>query len=251
VVGNVAFWETHVMRRADETELPTLPWFADETGSNTDPVKIVQHALSETASMNLEAMVSALDQIVAEGLWQQDRPFESFGEFVVALPPTGLGVRSVRPMKILRHALLTAGRFAQWTEALERVARERGRPRKKLANDEDFERFYTVPTASTARDRLLLVLKRDHPEHFSEVCSLRVSPREAGIRAGLITAGSSRYGGACNIAAAAELKVRAQGNLLCELFEAMSADAQCALIARVLEPRLGFGLAQRWRDGDS
>jgi hypothetical protein len=49
---------------------------------------------------------------------------------------------------------------------------------------------------------------------------------------------------------AAALKKRAQGNLLCELFEAMCADAQCAFIARVLEPRLGFGLAQRWRDGD-
>jgi hypothetical protein len=154
-------------------------------------------------------------------------------------------------MKLLRHALLSAGYFAQWTEVLERIARERGRPRKKLVNGEDFERFYTVPTASTARDRLLLTLKRDYPEHFAEVCSLRVSPREAGIRAGLITAGSARYGGACNIAAAAALKARAQGRLLCELFEAMCADAQCALIARVLEPRLGFGLAQRWREGNS
>jgi hypothetical protein len=59
-------------------------------------------------------------------------------------------------MKLLRHALLAGGYFAQWTDVLERTARERGRPRKKLANDEDFERFYTVPTASTARDRLLL-----------------------------------------------------------------------------------------------
>jgi hypothetical protein len=122
---------------------------------------------------------------------------------------------------------------------------------KNLANDEDFERFYTVPTASTARDRLLLVLKRDHPEDFAAVCTLKVSPREAGIRAGLISAGSPRYGGACNIAAVAALKPRAQGRLLCELFQAMSADAQCALIARVLEPQLGFGLDQRWRDSDS
>jgi hypothetical protein len=134
---------------------------------------------------------------------------------------------------------------------LERIARERGRPRKNLANDEEFQRFYTVPTASTARHRLLLTLKRDHPEHFAEVCDLKVSPREAGIRVGLIKDSSWRYGGACNIAMAAALKQRAQGDLLCELFGVMSADAQCALIARVLEPRLGFGLAQRWRDGDS
>jgi hypothetical protein len=230
----------------------TLPrWFGDKTGSRTDPVKIVQHALSETVSMSLEAMVAPLDQIVGEHLWQEGRPFESFGDFAVALPPAGLGIRSARPMKLLRQALLASGYFSERTQILERIARDRGRPRKKLANDEDFERFYTVPTASTARDRLLLTLKRDHPEHFAEVCSLRVSPREAGIRAGLITAGSARYGGARNIAAAAALKVRAQGNLLCQLFEAMSADAQCALIARVLEPRLGCGLAQRWREGDS
>jgi hypothetical protein len=104
---------------------------SDKTGPRTDPVTIVQHALSETVCMSLDAMVAALDRIVGEGLWQQDRPFESFGEFVVALPPAGLGVRSVRPVKFLRHALLTAGYFAQWTEVLERIARERGRPRKK------------------------------------------------------------------------------------------------------------------------
>src|SRR5262249_41551294 len=155
-------------------------------------------------STSVDTMVVALDAIIGDNLWQLDQPFESFGEFAVALPPAGLGI--LRPMKLLRHALLTAGYFAQWTEVLEYVARERGRPRKNLANDEDFQRFYTVPTASTARDRLLLVLKRDHPEHFAEVCSLKVSPREAGIRAGLITAGPSRYGGACNIAAATALK---------------------------------------------
>jgi hypothetical protein len=143
-----------------------------------------------------------------------------------------------RHMRILpRRFSLTAGYFAEWTEILERIARERGRPRKKLVNDEEFDRFYTVPTASTARDRLLLVLKRDYPEYFAEVCALKASPREAAIRAGLIKAGSWRYGGACDISRAAALKQRAQGNLLCELFEVMSADAQCALISRVLEPQ--------------
>jgi hypothetical protein len=225
--------------------------FSDKTGPRPDPVKIVQDTLSETVSLGLECMAVALDQIVGEHLWREGRPCESFGDFALAPPPAGLGIRTVRPMKVLRHALLTAGHFAQWTEVLERVARERGRPRKKLVNDEDFQRFYTVPTASTARDRLLLLLKRDYPEHFAAVCALKVSPREAGISAGLIKAGSWRYGGACDIAAAAALKEHAQGRLLCELFEALCADAQCAVIARVLEPRLGFGLAQRWRAGDS
>ena len=48
---------------------------------------------------------------------------------------------------------------------------------------------------------------------------------------------------------AARLKERAQGRLLCELFNVMSPNAQC-LIARALEPRLGFGLTQRWRGAE-
>ena len=198
--------------------------------------------------MNLESLPAALDAIVDENLWREGRPFDCFGEFAVALPPSGLGVRSVRPMKLLRHALLTSGYFAQWTEILEKTVRERGRPRKKLVNDEIFERFYTVPTAATARDRLLLALKRGYPEHFEAVCELRISTREAGLRAGLIRIGPSSYGGACSIAAAAALRERAQGKLLCDLFGALSANAQCTLIARELEPVLGFGLAQGWRD---
>jgi hypothetical protein len=77
----------------------------DKIGSHTDPVKIVQDALSDAISMSLDAMVGAIDQIVRENLWQGGRPFESFGDFAVALPPAGLGIRSERPMKLLRHAL--------------------------------------------------------------------------------------------------------------------------------------------------
>lgn len=81
--------------------------------------------------------------------------------------------------------------FAEWTDVLERVIRRPCRPQKTLANDEGFERFYTVPTAATARDRLLLALKRHHPERFAAVCALECSPREAAIRAGLIKVGPS------------------------------------------------------------
>lgn len=226
----------------------TLPqWLSDKIALRNDPVKIVQHALSDTAGMSLTALVDALDAIVCGQLWQEDRPYRSFGDLAVAPPPAGLGVRSLRPVKLLRYALLANGHFAEWTDLLERVVRKPGRPPKTLANDEGFERFYTVPTAATARDRLLLALKRHHAEHFATVCALEYSPREAAIRAGLIRVGPSRYGGACNIVVAANLKERAQGKLLCDLFTVMSPNAQCTLIARVLEPRLGFGLAQRWR----
>ena len=130
----------------------------------------------------------------ASSCGKSGRPFDSFAEFAIALPPTGLGVRSLPPLKMLRYALLANGNFAHWTDLLERTAREPGRPTKKLVNDEGFARFYTIPTASTARDRLLLALKRNHPEHFAAVCRLECSPREAGIRAGLVKVGRWHYG---------------------------------------------------------
>jgi hypothetical protein len=76
-----------------------------------------------------------------------------------------LGVRSLRPLKLLRYALLAKGYFAPWAELVERVAREPSQPRKNHVNDEAFQRFYTVPTVTTARDRLLLALKGYHPEY--------------------------------------------------------------------------------------
>ena len=84
----------------------------------------------------------------------------------------------------------------------------------------------TIPTAATARDRLLLALKRHHPEHFTAVCNLECSPREAGIRTGLIRVGGWHYGGVCDIAAASGLRERAQARLLCELFNVMAPNAQ-------------------------
>ena len=225
-----------------------MRWFSGLTGAQSDPVRVVQQALSESSRMSLHTMIDALDAVLREQLWQVGRPFESFAEFAIALPPTGLGVRSLPPLKLLRYALLANGNFAHWTDLLERTVRPPGRPRQKLVNDEGFARFYTVPTATTARDRLLLALKRYHPEHFAAVCDLECSPREAGIRAGLIKVGGRYYGGVCDIPAAGALRERAQATLLCELFRVMGPNAQCTFIAREIEPGLDPGLAQRWRD---
>src|SRR5262245_59391371 len=228
-----------------------MRWLPMANGSRHDPVRVAQQALSTSPQARPDTLLAGLDAILDEALWRVGGKFDTFAEFAIAQQPAGLGVRSSPALKLLRYALLANGHFASWTELLERVVREPGRPPKKLVNDEGFERFYTVPTATTARDRLLLGLKRHHPEHFAAVCTLECSPREAAIRAGLIKAGRSLYGGACNIVAAASLKERAQGRLLCDLFNVMSPNAQCTLIARVLEPRLGFGLAQRWRNVES
>ena len=56
-------------------------------------------------------MTSALAAIIEGNLWQLDRQFKSFGDFAVTLPPDGLGVRSIEPLRLLRHALLNAGFF--------------------------------------------------------------------------------------------------------------------------------------------
>jgi hypothetical protein len=224
-----------------------MRWFASGRPQE-GPVHMLQEALAESAYLRLDSMLDALDAILREQLWQVGRQFDSFAEFAIGLRPAGLGVHSLPPLKLLRYALLTNGYFAHWTELLERVAREPGRPRKKLVNDEGFERFYTLPTATTARDRLLLALKRHHPEHFAAVCNLECSPREAGIRTGLIRVGRWHYGGVCDIAAAGALRERAQARLLCELFKVMAPNAQSTFIAREVEPHLGAGLAQRWRD---
>ena len=226
-----------------------MRWLNALSGSHNDPVRVVQQALSESSDMSLHTMIGALDAVVRERLWQAGRPFETFAEFVIAGPPSGLGVRSLSPLKLLRYALLANGNFAEWTELLERTAREPGRPRQRtLANDEGFARFYTIPTATTARDRLLLTLKRHHPEHFAAVCDLECSPREAGIRAGLIRPRRWYYGGVCDISAAGALRERAQARLLSELFKVMTPNAQCTFIAREIEPRLEAGLARRWRN---
>src|SRR5262245_51801484 len=120
----------------------TLPqWLSDKIGHRSDPVRIVQDALSDTAGMNLHTLMDALDAIICSDLWREGRPHASFGAFAVALPPEGLGVRSERPVKLLRHALLVGSHFAEWTDVLERVVRRPGRPQKTLANDEGFERF--------------------------------------------------------------------------------------------------------------
>ena len=73
-----------------------------------------------------------------------------------------------------------------------------GSATNKFVDDEGFERFYTVPTATTSRDRLLLALKRGYPEHFAAVFELKSSPREAGIRAGIIKTRRFRCGGVCD-----------------------------------------------------
>ena len=55
-----------------------MRWLNALTGSQNDPVCVVQRALSEYSDMSLHTMIDALDAVVREQLWQVDRPFELF-----------------------------------------------------------------------------------------------------------------------------------------------------------------------------
>ena len=41
-----------------------------------DPIRVVQDALSDVASMSVNSMTTALDAIVEHNLWLQDRSFD-------------------------------------------------------------------------------------------------------------------------------------------------------------------------------
>jgi hypothetical protein len=157
------------------------------------PVTVLQRAMSQRDMTSMCALVDALDATVQQRLWADRRctrgsPFNSFSEFVVALSPAGLGVRSNKPLKLLRQLLLDAGYYAEWVELLERTMRVRGRPRTNLANGEDFPRFYQVPTSLTCQDRMLLCLKHNYTDTFTALCEAKGSIRQAAIKAGVIAA---------------------------------------------------------------
>jgi hypothetical protein len=149
----------------------------------------------------------------------------------------------------LRCHLVESGYFEEFTDYLDLVVRERGRPRRNLANSEDFHRFRQAPRSATALEAMLMTLKWAHPEFFARVCARELSPRQAAIMAGIVPSNKStnRTFGVLDFTAATCLNPAAQGKLLCRFFKVLPVDAQCALLSRVIEPRLGPGLATRWR----
>ena len=229
--------------------MPRMPGlFGRRAGARKDPVQVLQEALSEAAPTSLTSLTAALTAIVDGSLWRQKRPLCPLASLPLLIPPVGLGVRSLAPLGSCAMPYSVPATWRQWTEVLERVARQRGRPRKKLVNDEDFVPFYSLPTASTSRDRLLLALKRGHRRPFrGGMCGQDLAAGGSDRSRPDRGRASRAMGEPATSTRAAALTERAQGRLLFDLFNAMSANAQCTLIARALEPRLGFGLAERWR----
>jgi hypothetical protein len=221
------------------------------------PIAIVQNAMANPFAGGLASLSDAFEDIVRQETWRglptnNGNPFESFGDFATAELPIGLGICSRAAARLARNVLLQAEQYAAWTEILERIARKPGRPKSSVI-DGDL-RFYSISKAPNATDRLLLLLKRHHPNYFDAVCNGDCTPYRAAINAGEVVAvdksphqkKSLRFG-VCNIESAGLLSPPAQAKLLAEIFKTMRLDAQCRLIESELEPALGPGLAQKWR----
>ncbi len=219
---------------------------------SSDPIKFVQVALTDPKSVGPAALITALDEIVELKLWlsatsASGSPFDSFAEFAVASAPHGLGVRCQVGARLVRHALFEGGHLSQWTDLLEKIARKPGRP--TISTNSDDYRFYTVSRAKTSRDRLLLALKREYHEYYCKVCEGQCSPYRAALDAGLVEPNgtTSLWLDVHNHIAAKKLKNKKQARVLRDMFRSSSLDAQCALLANVLDPHLGPDLAKRWR----
>jgi hypothetical protein len=236
---------------ADDTDGQAAP--AQTEAEPGGPILIAQRALANPSAIGIETLATALQTIVEDELWREALsaagiPFESFGHFAIAKVPHGLGVRSAAAARLTRHALFEKKLFAAWTDLLELIARKPGRS-PNIVNDEDLKRYYKVSTATTSRDRLLPLLRHDHPEAYRKIVEEGYSPYAAAVEAGVVVAArkaSLRFG-VCDLEAAARLKSSAQSLLLRELFRKMSLDAQCAFIAHEIEPHLGADLAGKWR----
>ena len=216
-------------------------------GSELDcAVRTVQRALSQAGETSLGQIIEALVVIIEQQGWRAR--FENFPEFVVDASPHGLGVQSLQPLKMLRELLLDLGYYREWVELMERTMRRQGRPRKNRVQDEDFERFYSPDTAQTARDQMLLALKRRHPEAFAGLCQSKGSIRAAAIEAGVIRprADAGRRFGVCDLEGVRRLSTKSKHRLFSEVFNALGLDAQCTFI-KSFEPMLGPDLARRWR----
>jgi hypothetical protein len=214
-------------------------------------IKVVQVILTMHNNAPGTNLVDAVDTIVTAKMWRgRSSPagghYEAFGDFAVDHCPHGLGVDCSSSFKMMRFALLQNCHYREYTDLLDCCVRSPGRPPNTLVGDDGFN--LAVSTSRNSLDRILLTLKRKHPVEFDTVCKRQLTPREAARRIGLLPSEQRREFGVCDLAVVGTLTARAQGRLLVKLFEVVGIDAQCTLVSRAIEPLLGHGLAQRWRE---
>jgi hypothetical protein len=220
-----------------------------------DPVRIAQKLLAADTS-EASRLAEVIAAICADGLWESRRRtdgqrFENLTQFVVARAPHGLGVRTDAALRKLRSALLDKGLLKEWVEVMEGAVRSPGHPKANVANSEDLAPVFTRSRSSTSIDRILPRLMRHEPKLFREVEAGRITPHRAAIQAGIIpppgTSGQLRYG-AIDFNALDRVKASARGQLLCQVFDTLGLEAQCALLASRLDGVVGLRIAQIWRE---
>ena len=117
-----------------------------------EALRTLQQTLQNAGDAKALELVEALDALDAQKHWQKE--FPSFGEFVFAHHPAGLGVRTLKAIKLLRRALLEGKYIAEWADVLEHTTRKQGRPKNKFVSDENSRPVYVVTTANTGIDRI-------------------------------------------------------------------------------------------------
>jgi hypothetical protein len=200
-------------------------------------------------------------QVVEGKYWQQrkssqGRAFDCFTAFLTAPQPHGLGVDSTEKLRPFLCWLKREQHYATLAEVIQAVRRRRGaRKNPDIAQGDICPRFYTPDRSSSSLDQLLPRLQQ-HPEWFARVCSGELTPHKAALLLGLLTReraywpnpdGLRRFD-VLNLYALKRLAAKPKLRLACEFFRALDEDTCCGLITECIEPRLGPGLAQLWRN---
>lgn len=217
------------------------------------PVAKLQR-MSVRAINNVVGFNDVLEEVLRSKTWlvrpsANGTPLGSFAALMVAPIPYGLGVNSTERVRPFFDYPKRTRRYDLYLELLTAVKRRPGAPSKKLADSDIFQPFHTPSRSSTSLDQILPRLERDHPLSLADVIAHRHSPQEAARNVGLLRRSTTKFKfGICSIAGIARLTARAQGKLLCAVFDAVGEDARCGLLARRMEVRLGPGLASKWRE---
>jgi hypothetical protein len=208
-----------------------------ERNSAQRAIELVRGSIAQPSNTGIAPVAAAVEVIVKGELWRTvSRPdgsaFESFGAFAVAA--SGLGVCTVDGARLLRHALLSKDLPAPWVEVVELIGRRPGRV-QTLVKNEDFARFYPIPTAVTELDRLLPLLRDKHPGLFQRVCAGEITAYAAAKEAKLIAERTLRLGQILLLDSDSvkAMPESAQCALLHNIFHAVCAGARDALIAEI------------------
>jgi hypothetical protein len=145
--------------------------------------------------INISRARDALAQLVNDESWQacegkDGNVFSSFATWLTADIPHGGGVRDQESAEKVRDMLFENGDYRCWGETLELITRSPGHP----GQTKDPDKFYRVTTATTGKDRMLLRLMRDRPDHYEALCNGEYDNiRAAATAAGLITKAAAHH----------------------------------------------------------